>query len=100
MIAEVLNNMDKNGEIDEDSIRRLIPLKNSLSAFESHTNELLKCLQETLGSDEDMLEMLLTEKRRLKGQLPPPQKHQEVELILETYHREIAELNNEAYVLR
>lgn len=100
VIAEVLINIDKEGEIDEDMIRRLIPLKNSLSAFESSTNELLKCLQETLSSDEDMLEMLLSEKKRLKGNLPPQQRHQEVELLLETYHREIADLNNEAYVLR
>lgn len=42
--------------------------------------------QDIISSDEDMLELLLTQKNKL-GHLPPMEMHLSVELLLENYFR-------------
>lgn len=43
-------------------------------------------VQDIISSDEDMLELLLTQKNKL-GHLPPMEMHLSVELLLENYFR-------------
>jgi hypothetical protein len=71
-----------------------------LSSSCSITTELLGAVSAILNSDEDMLEMFVTEKQRRGGALPPAEAHGELELLLENYHREIATLTQEASYLR
>jgi hypothetical protein len=80
-------------------LHRLLPLKNSLSAFERATNELIDCLAGLLSSDKAMLAMFLTEKKRKLGRVPH-ELHHESELLLENYRKQVADVRTEAYYLR
>lgn len=53
-----------------------------------------------VNSQEDMLEMFLTQKERRFGALPPLKMHEECELLLESYVRELTHLNLTALALR
>lgn len=85
--------------IDSDSLHRLLPLKNSLTSLERSTGDLVTIFQELLNSDEDMVDMLLTEKART-GSRPPLEAHAEIELLLESYHRDVLATNLGAFYLR
>jgi len=82
------------------AIPRLLPLKNSLHSFERAADEILAVLTGLIHSNEDMLELFITEKKRRHGQLPPVEAHQECELLLETFHREFSQIRLEAQHLR
>ena len=87
--------------VDPEVLQRLLPMKDSLSQFEIETTMFRDALSELMNNDEDMLEMLLSEKRRLApGTLPSHEKHVAVELLLETYCAQMAEISQEAYYLR
>jgi len=83
-----------------NAILRLLPLKNALVSFERASDEVLSVLTGLLTSNEDMLELFLTEKRRRHGRLPPLEAHQDCELLLETFHREFSQVKFEAQQLR
>ncbi|KAG8461980.1 hypothetical protein KFE25_013999 [Diacronema lutheri] len=78
----------------------LIPLRDSLNTFELDASKLVSVLVDLLDSDEDMLDMLLTEKATLRGQRPPAAHHEAVELLLEEYVRQMASVLTEAQALK
>ena len=47
-----------------------------------------------------MLQLLLSEKSRRGGDLPPLEYHDNVELLLENYHRQIIDISQQAFYLR
>jgi hypothetical protein len=53
-----------------------------------------------LENDEDMVELMISEKARRGGDLPPNHEHEEVELLLENHLREFNTLHREAQILR
>lgn len=57
----------RDSEPSAEMLHRLLPLKNSLSAFERVSNELIDCLGGVLASDKAMTAMFLTEKKRKLG---------------------------------
>lgn len=64
------------------------PLKVRLSHLQDNTEAISKCIQDIISSDENMLELLLTQKNKL-GHLPPNEMHLSVELLLENYYRRV-----------
>jgi len=97
LIDSLLKDLESS-EMDPDPIllHRLLPIKNSLSALESSSTEIINAISAILHNDEDMLQMFLTEKNKRDGQLPPAYLHEELELLLENYHREISTIAQEA----
>lgn len=87
-------------QIDNEMLYQLLPLKNTLSRIERSTAQLQSLLAELLHTEEDMLEMFLTEKKKRNGILPPAKVHEECELLLESYHREITHITVAAFALR
>ncbi|CAN0115479.1 unnamed protein product [Phaeothamnion confervicola] len=68
---------------------KLVPIRAALKEFELSTLALRGCLADLLGSDEDLLALLLTERRRLRaGEHMDPRRHEAAELLLENYHRQ------------
>uniref|UniRef100_A0A0A9YBK0 Magnesium transporter MRS2 homolog, mitochondrial n=1 Tax=Lygus hesperus TaxID=30085 RepID=A0A0A9YBK0_LYGHE len=85
---------------EAETAGRLLELKSALSSFEHYMEEINSMLVSLLHSNEDMLEMFLTEKHARNGELPPEEYHEECELMLESFHREVTRLKLEAQVLR
>ncbi|KAJ1631387.1 hypothetical protein T492DRAFT_995863 [Pavlovales sp. CCMP2436] len=83
-----------------NNISMLLPLRDSLNGFELEATELIGVLVGLLDSDEDMLDMLLTEKAALRGKRPPAAHHEPVELLLEEYARQMATVLTEAQALK
>lgn len=53
-------------------------------------DEAVECLDHLLASDEDLLGLLLTEKKDMKkGELLDASKHVQVEVLIEAYHRRL-----------
>lgn len=76
-----------------DNLQKLLPLKKTLTAFSSTVTEVHDALSDVLNSDEDMVEMYLTTKAKL-GHRRRLDQHQEIELLLETYLKQIEEVNH------
>ena len=76
-----------------EDLSRLLPLRNSLSAFETSVNETLEAIRSVLNDDDDMVAMLLTRnstnsERGLGANPDPALKHVSVEVLLENHYRE------------
>ena len=79
-------------EVFSDSgVHLLVPLKDSLQSFEMQVRQALDCLTGLLQDDEDMLALLITEQERALANDTEvdPTRHQDVELLLEEYARQI-----------
>lgn len=78
--------------IEPGRLQRLRLMKDSLSDFELEVSDLMKVIQGLLNSDEDMLGLLLTEAERAtrRGEALDTSLHDEVELLLEAYHRQLS----------
>lgn len=97
--AQILHDLTL-GDHEAETVSRLLQLKNALGSFERSSEELLSVIAGLLHSNEDMLELFLTEKKRRHGALPPEEFHQDCELMLEAFHRELSQLRMEAQQLR
>lgn len=86
--------------IEFEVLFRLLPISNSLGSFERSTNEVSEVLRDLLANEEDMLQMFLSQKNMRFGQLPPSKQHEDLELLLESYLRELIHLNSSAFTLR
>ena len=79
-------------EVFSDSgVHQLVPIKDSLQSFEIHVKQSLECLTTLLNNDDDMLRLLLTEQRQAeaRGEVVSPERHEDVELLLEEYARQL-----------
>ena len=74
-----------------DVYQEIHPLKVRLGHLQDNSEAIAKCIQDIISSDEDMLELLLTQKNKL-GHLPPMEMHLSVELLLENYFRRYTDI--------
>jgi len=76
------------------AVHRLIPVKDSIQEFEIHVKAALECLTTMLANDEDMLGLLLTEKRNAikDGVELDLKQHERVELLVEEYTRRLSSI--------
>ena len=82
-------------EVFSDSgVHQLVPIKDSLQSFEIHVKQSLECLTNLLSNDDDMLELLLTEQAEAdtKGEVLSHERHEDVELLLEEYARQLTNI--------
>lgn len=86
--------------LSHDLLHQLLPMRDHLSEFEIELDTAEDVLGSLLKNDEDLIGLLLTEKKRLRGQLPPLEAHRNVELMLENYTSQLVDISNEAYFLR
>eukprot|EP00580_Thalassiosira_gravida_P011548 CAMPEP_0201649052 /NCGR_PEP_ID=MMETSP0493-20130528/38696_1 /ASSEMBLY_ACC=CAM_ASM_000838 /TAXON_ID=420259 /ORGANISM="Thalassiosira gravida, Strain GMp14c1" /LENGTH=133 /DNA_ID=CAMNT_0048124837 /DNA_START=62 /DNA_END=460 /DNA_ORIENTATION=- len=72
-------------------LHKLVPVKDSLQHFEMNVKGALGCITDLLSNDEDMLDLLLTEKALAKrnGQTLPLESHERAEILLEEYARRL-----------
>lgn len=96
-VENVLDTLSSN-ETGADSVRicldRLLPLQNSLNEFDVKIREAHAALNEVLRNDEDMSEMYLTTKLET-GHRRRVDQHEEVEMMFETYLKQIDSMRNE-----
>jgi hypothetical protein len=83
-----------------NALHQLLPMKDHLSNFEIETIMARDVLTELLKNDEDLLGLLLSEKRRRHGADPPLEAHRSAELMLENYCSQMVDISQEAYFLR
>lgn len=79
-------------EVFSDSgVHQLVPIKDSLQSFEIHVKQSIDCLTTLLSNDQDMILLLLTEqaKAEAKGEKLSHERHEDVELLLEEYARQL-----------
>jgi hypothetical protein len=102
LVDGVLKNLSACSILDSfDAIQdHLLPLKEILSQFEIEATLIRNVLAEVLKSNEDMLNMLLTEKHKRLGETPPMESHYQVELLLEAYLSKFIDIAQLAYYLR
>eukprot|EP00658_Telonema_sp_P-2_P062151 TRINITY_DN5081_c0_g1_i7.p1 TRINITY_DN5081_c0_g1~~TRINITY_DN5081_c0_g1_i7.p1 ORF type:complete len:461 (-),score=126.89 TRINITY_DN5081_c0_g1_i7:96-1478(-) len=82
------------------ALQEVLTMKNALGVLENSVESMAEVISTLLSNDEDMVEILLTEKHERGGTAPPVDQHDEVELLLETHLRELTTLGREAKVLR
>eukprot|EP00499_Haloplacidia_sp_CaronLabIsolate_P013108 CAMPEP_0196771006 /NCGR_PEP_ID=MMETSP1104-20130614/1454_1 /TAXON_ID=33652 /ORGANISM="Cafeteria sp., Strain Caron Lab Isolate" /LENGTH=310 /DNA_ID=CAMNT_0042141121 /DNA_START=148 /DNA_END=1076 /DNA_ORIENTATION=+ len=83
-----------NEDVNERNLARLLPLKNSLASFDVQVHEVRSAIQDLLENDEDLAAMYLTTKA-MTGQPQEVTKHDEAEVLLEEYLKQVEEITNE-----
>lgn len=86
--------LDSNDDLEaaESGLHRVVILKDSLSSFELEASDLMSLLTGLLKNDEDMIGLLLTARQEAhrQGHQLDISLHDDVELMLENYHRQLA----------
>lgn len=90
-----------NEMFSDEGVQHIVPIKDSLQEFEMNVKNCLECLTHLLDNDEDMLNLLLTEKHiaSAKGEDVLPQLHERVELLFEEYARQLHSIIGEIHFL-
>ena len=78
---------DAHGTVE--GLHRLGAFDGALRGFEGEAGDALRVLEDLLASDEDMVGLLVGERRAAGGAPPDPERHAVVELLLESYHRRL-----------
>ncbi|KAJ1812931.1 magnesium ion transporter [Coemansia sp. RSA 2598] len=95
---EVLVNLVQNllayleESVDRSKLRELLQYSKRLSRFEQKALNIRDAIEEVLEQDEDLAGMYLTQK--LRGQTRDTDEHEEVELMMETYLKQVEEIVN------
>ncbi len=78
--------------ISPSGLHKLVPLKDSLQRFEMNVKGALRCITDLLSNDQDMVDLLLTEKAIAKSEnrTLPIELHGNVEMMLEEYARQLS----------
>ena len=108
VINQVLRDMRKQGGPGHatEQIQKLLPLRNSLSRFERANDNIVKCLERLLNSDEAMSLMSLTSRYDASCQGTVASEsidlnlHHDVELVVESYFRRFEDFYAESFALR
>jgi magnesium transporter len=82
-IVRVLRELEE--DIDRDKLRHLLIYSKKLGTFEQKARLVRDAIEDLLEADDDLASMYLTEKAR--GKQREEQNHDEVELLLESYHK-------------
>lgn len=90
-IVDSFVNRVANEVFSDAGVHQLVPIKDSLQSFEIHVKQSLECLTTLLNNDEDMLRLLLTERKQAeaRGEQVSHDRHADVELLLEDYARQL-----------
>ena len=108
VINEVLRNMRQQGGPGHatEQIQTLLPLRNSLSKFERSNDNVVKCLERLLNSDEAMSLMSLSARFEAdclgtdQAESIDLNLHHDVELVVESYFRRFEDFYAESFALR
>jgi magnesium transporter len=84
LISSLLNALEAN--IDRDRLLALLLYTRKLRAFDARCRGTARCVRDLLEDDLDMEQMYLTERRTGTG------RHQELELLLESFDNQVEEL--------
>lgn len=82
-VINVLRELEE--DIDRDKLRHLLIYSKKLSTFEQKARLVRDAIEDLLEADDDLAAMYLTEKA--EGTERDEDNHEEVELILESYHK-------------
>ena len=90
-----------NEVFSDTGVHQLVPIKDSLQSFEIHVKQSLECLTQLLNNDDDMLQLMLTEQREAeaRGEQVSHERHEDVELLLEEYARQLTNILFEIHYL-
>ncbi len=92
-VVRVLRELEE--DIDRDKLRHLLIHSKKLGTFEQKARLVRDAINDLLDADDDLAAMYLTE-RRVVGKQREETDHQEVEMLLESYHKicdEIVEIS-------
>jgi magnesium transporter len=82
-VVRVLRALEE--DIDRDKLRHLLIYSKKLGSFEQKARLVRDAIEDLLEADDDLAAMYLSE--RAKGVERPENDHQEVEMLLESYHK-------------
>lgn len=82
-VVRVLRELEE--DIDRDKLRHLLIYSKKLGTFEQKARLVRDAIEELLDADDDLASMYLSERDR--GIERDEQDHQEVEMLLESYHK-------------
>ena len=82
-VVQVLRELEE--DIDRDKLRHLLIFSKKLGTFEQKARLVRDAIEDLLEADDDLAKMYLTEKAR--GKERDEENHDEVELLLESYHK-------------
>ena len=92
-VVRVLHELEE--DIDREKLRYLLIYSKKLGTFEQKARLVRDAINDLLDADDDLAAMYLTE-RNVEGQKRDENDHQEVEMLLESYHKicdEIVEIS-------
>ncbi|RPD55538.1 cora-domain-containing protein [Lentinus tigrinus ALCF2SS1-7] len=81
-------------DIDHDRFKRLLHYSRRLASFQSRAKLVQEALEEVLEQDEDLAAMYLSDKKN--GVSRKPDDHEELEVLLESFAKQVEEIVNEA----
>lgn len=82
-VVRVLRELEE--DIDRDKLRHLLIYSKKLGTFEQRARLVRDAIEDLLEADDDLASMYLTEKA--SGKERDEQNHDEIELLLESYHK-------------
>ncbi|KAJ9612618.1 magnesium ion transporter [Cladophialophora chaetospira] len=92
-VTHILRELEE--DIDRDKLRHLLVHSKKLGTFEQKARLVRDAIDDLLEADDDLAAMYLTE-RKATGKPRPENDHQDVEMLLESYHKicdEIVEIS-------
>ncbi|KAI9598006.1 hypothetical protein BDF19DRAFT_433243 [Syncephalis fuscata] len=92
LVTNLLAHLEE--QIDRDKLKELLQYSKRLARFEQKTLNIRDAVLEVLEEDEDLTEMCLTSKKEDRKDIT--EYHEEIELLLETYLKQIEEIANVA----
>jgi len=92
LVGGLLAELEDN--IDHDRFKRLLHYSRRLAAFKNRASLVHEALEEVLGQDDDLAAMYLTDKKN--GLTRKLDDHEELEVLLESFSKQVEEIVNEA----
>ena len=92
-VTHILRELEE--DIDREKLRHLLVHSKKLGTFEQKARLVRDAIDDLLNADDDLSAMYLTERQKT-GDSRPEDEHQEVEMLLESYHKicdEIVEIS-------
>ncbi|RMD42917.1 hypothetical protein DV735_g2196, partial [Chaetothyriales sp. CBS 134920] len=83
-VTQILHELEE--DIDREKLRHLLILSKKLGTFEQKARLVRDAIDDLLNADDDLAAMYLSE-RRSTGQARNETDHQEIEMLLESYHK-------------
>ncbi|RDB30358.1 Mitochondrial inner membrane magnesium transporter LPE10 [Hypsizygus marmoreus] len=92
LVGGLLAELEDN--IDHDRFKRLLHYSRRLTSFQNRAKLVEEALEEVLGQDDDLNAMYLTDKK--KNIIREHQDHEDLEVLLESFTKQVEEIVNEA----